>query len=107
GVEIALEAPTCRQMVDQLDRRKLHQPVLGGIEAGGLGIDDDLARHSWSLRRLGFAVDSHYGSGRWRGASTAGTFSRLRRRGPVVRRAQTPSMTFVGGGKPCSWKRSN
>ena len=48
GVDVALEPPSGRQVIDQLDRGELDQPVLGGVEAGGLGVDDDLAHQAYA-----------------------------------------------------------
>ena len=43
GVEIALEALARRDVVDQLDRTDLDDPVaLRGLQAGGLGVEHDL-----------------------------------------------------------------
>ena len=47
GIEVAVEGAAGRQMVDQLQGRHLHQAVaLLRVEAGGLGVQDDLAQHA-------------------------------------------------------------
>src|SRR5262249_54405694 len=44
GVEIALEMSPARQMIHQLEAGDLDDPMAGGgIEAGGLGVEDDFA----------------------------------------------------------------
>src|SRR5688572_18034277 len=44
GIEIGVERAAGRDAVDQLDTADLDQPVTGrGIEAGGFGVEDDLA----------------------------------------------------------------
>ena len=44
GVEVAVEEAAGRQVVDQLDRADLDQPVaVARLEPGGLGVDHDLA----------------------------------------------------------------
>ena len=49
GIEVVLERPAARQMVHELEAADLDDAVAGsGIQARGLGIEDDLA-HSESL----------------------------------------------------------
>jgi len=46
GVDVDVEAPPRRHEVLDLQAGDFHQPVAGGgLEAGGLGVKDDLARH--------------------------------------------------------------
>ena len=53
GIEIAVEALAGGKAVDEFDAADLDQPMtLGGIEAGGLGVEYDLA-HQVALRSAG------------------------------------------------------
>ncbi len=47
GIEVAVEGLSGREAVEQLDAADLDQPMaLIGVEAGGLGIEDDLAHEA-------------------------------------------------------------
>ena len=48
-IEVAVERPAGRKAVDQLDAADLDQPVaLDGVEAGGFGVEHDLAHRTFA-----------------------------------------------------------
>ncbi len=54
GMDVAVEMAPGRDEILELQARHFDQPVAGaGIQAGGLGIEDDLAGHVRSMRRFG------------------------------------------------------
>src|SRR5262249_6863978 len=56
-VDVGMEAASGRDEVVDLEAGQFHHAVAhGGLEAGGLGVEDDLARHCLLLSCFGAAV---------------------------------------------------
>ena len=58
GIDVDVEGAAGREAVDQLDAADLDDAVLARIEAGGFGVEDDLAHRISSLRRTMAATGS-------------------------------------------------